>query len=152
MTLYSFTACYAPIVSTFSSIRNMKQNWRHQINRYLFPNCIYMYIVTKNTYLVLLFLCGMTTTLTHWGRVTHICVGNLNIIGSDNGLSPSRRQATIWNNGGILLIGPIGTNFNEILIEIQTFSFKKKYLKVASAKWRPFCLGINELIAIGAWK
>ena len=26
--------------------------------------------------------------LTHWGRVTHICVGNLTIIGSDNGLSP----------------------------------------------------------------
>ena len=31
--------------------------------------------------------------LTHWGRVTHICVGNLTIIGSDNGLSPGRRQA-----------------------------------------------------------
>ena len=33
--------------------------------------------------------------LTHWGRVTHICVGNLTIIGSDNGLSPGRRQAII---------------------------------------------------------
>ena len=26
--------------------------------------------------------------VTHWGRVTHICVGNLTITGSDNGLSP----------------------------------------------------------------
>ena len=26
--------------------------------------------------------------LIHWGRVTHICVRNLTIIGSDNGLSP----------------------------------------------------------------
>ena len=34
-------------------------------------------------------------SLTHWGRVTHICVGNLTIIGSDNGLSPGRRQAII---------------------------------------------------------
>ena len=34
--------------------------------------------------------------LTHWGRVTHICVGKLSIIGSDNGLSPGRRQAIIW--------------------------------------------------------
>ena len=47
--------------------------------------------------------------LTHWGRVTHICVSKLTIIGSDNGLSPDRRQAIIWNNAGILLIGPLGT-------------------------------------------
>ena len=38
--------------------------------------------------------------LTHWGRVTHICVGKLTIIGSDNGLSPERRQAIIWTNIG----------------------------------------------------
>ena len=56
--------------------------------------------------------------LTHWGRVTHICVGNLTIIGSDNGLSPGRRQAIIWTNAGILLIGPLRANFSEILIEI----------------------------------
>ena len=54
--------------------------------------------------------------LTHWGRVTHICVSNLAIIGSDNGLSPGRRQAIIWTNAGILSIGPFGTNFSEILI------------------------------------
>ena len=47
---------------------------------------------------------------------------NLTIIGSDNGLSPGRRQAIIWTNDGILLIGPLGTNFNEIVIGIQTFS------------------------------
>ena len=76
--------------------------------------------------------------LTHWGRVTHICVGKLTSIGSDNGLSPGRRQAIIWTNAGILLIGPLGTNFSEILIGIQTFSFKKTHLKMASAKWRPF--------------
>ena len=61
--------------------------------------------------------------LTHWGRVTHICVGKLAIVGSDNDLSPGRRQAIIWTNAGILLIGPLRTNFNEILIVIQTFSF-----------------------------
>ena len=38
------------------------------------------------------------SSLTHWGRVTHICVGNLTIIGPDNGLSPGRRQAIIWSN------------------------------------------------------
>ena len=72
--------------------------------------------------------------LTHRGRVTHICVGNLAIIGSDNVLSPGRRQAIIWTNDGILLIGPLGTNYSEILIEIQTFSFKIMRLKIQSAK------------------
>ena len=78
-------------------------------------------------------------------RVTHICVNKLTIIGSDNGLPPDWRQAIIWTNAGILLIGPLGTNFSEILIEILTFSYKKMRLKV-SAKRRPFCLGLNVLI------
>ena len=84
--------------------------------------------------------------LTHWGRVMHICVSKQTIIGSDNGLSPGRRQAIIWTNAGILLIGPPGTNFSEISIKILTFSFVKIRLKVSSAKWRPFCLGLNVLI------
>ena len=66
---------------------------------------------------------GMYYTLTHWGRVTHICVSDLTIIGSDNGLSPGRRQAIIWTNDGTLLIGPVWTNFNEILFQIRNFSF-----------------------------
>ena len=57
--------------------------------------------------------------LTHWGRVTHICVSNSTITGSDNGLSPGRHQAIIWTNAGILLIRTLGTNFSEILSEIH---------------------------------
>ena len=83
----------------------------------------------------------------YWGRETHICVGKLTIIGSDNGLSPDRRQAIIWTNDEILLIGPLGTNFSEILIAILTLSFKKMRLKVSSVKRRPFCLGLNVLIS-----
>ena len=41
---------------------------------------------------------------------THICVNKLTIIGSDNGLSPGRRQAIIWTNAGIVLIRTSGTN------------------------------------------
>ena len=83
--------------------------------------------------------------LTHWGRVTHICVGNLTIIGPDNGLSPGRCQAIIWTNAGILLIGPWGTNFSEILIGIHKFSFKKINLKMAFCEMasilsRPQCV------------
>ena len=63
--------------------------------------------------------------LTHWGRMTHICVSKLTIIGSDKGLSPGRRQAIIWTN-------EIST------IDIQTFSFKKIHFNMSSGKWRPF--------------
>ena len=77
------------------------------------------------------------------------CLGGLGlstIFGSDNGLSPGRRQAIIWTNPGLLLVRHLGTNISEILIGIQTFPFKKMHLKMSSAKWRPFCLGLNELI------
>ena len=84
--------------------------------------------------------------LTHWGRVTHICIGNLTSIGSDNGLSPGRRQVIIGTNAGILLIKPLGTIFSEILIEIHAFSFKKMHLKMSSGKRRPFCLGLHVLM------
>ena len=75
----------------------------------------------------------------------------LTIIGSDNGLSPDQRQAIIWTNAGILLIEPLGTNFSEILIGIQTFSFTKMRMKMSSAKWRPFCLGLNVLTHYFRW-
>ena len=77
--------------------------------------------------------------------MTHICVGKLTIGGSDNGLAPGRHQAIIWTNAWILLIWHLGTSFNEILIEIYTFSFKKTHFKMSSGKWRPFCLGFNVL-------
>ena len=78
--------------------------------------------------------------LTHWGRVTHVCTSKLNI-GSENGLSPSRRQAIIWTNAGIWLIRALGTKFSEI----HTFSFKKMHLKMLSAKWDQFCLSLYVL-------
>ena len=81
--------------------------------------------------------------LTHWGRVTHICASKLTSIGTGNGLSPGRRQPIIWTNAGILLTGPLGTNFSDILIKIHTFSIKKVHLNRYSAEWRPFCLGLN---------
>ena len=64
----------------------------------IFENSIYLYISIR--------VVGIIKYLTHWGRVTHICVGKPTIIGSDNGLSPGRRQAIIWTNAGILLIEP----------------------------------------------
>ena len=91
--------------------------------------------------------------LTHWGRVTYIYVGELTIIGSDNGLSPGRRQAIIRTNAGILLIEPLGTNFSEILIGIQRFSFTKEnalenvICEMASILSRPQCVKFKAGLA-----
>ena len=94
------------------------------------------------------FMC--TTSATLWSPAKPLnslrpsdaykCVGNLTIIGSDNGLSPGRRQAITWTNVGILLIGPLGTDFSGMLmlIEIHTFSFKKIHLKMSAGKWQSF--------------
>ena len=82
---------------------------------------------------------------THWGRVTHICVSEIIIIGSDNGLSPVRHQAIKRTNAGILLIGTSGIKFNEIMIEINILSLQIMRLKMSSAKCSLFLLGLNEL-------
>ena len=106
--------------------------------------------------------CSTHAYLTHWGRVTHICVGELIIIGSDNGFSLAlangfalgRRQAIIWTNAGIWSMGPLGTNFGEILIEIHTFSFtnlnalENVVCEMASILSRPQC--VNELM-LSSW-
>ena len=97
------------------------------------------------------------TWLTHWGRVTHICVIKLTIIVSDNGLSPGRRQAIIWTNDGILLIGPLGTNFSKNSIAILTFSFTKNAIEsvvceIAAILSRPQCVKIYRWPVISPHK
>ena len=54
---------------------------------------------------------------------------------------PSHYLKQCWN----ILIGALGTNFNEILFEIQKFSFKTMHLNMSSAKWRPFCFVLYVL-------
>ena len=83
--------------------------------------------------------------LGHCDRVTHICISKLTIIGSDNSMSPGRRQTIIWTEAWMLLIWPLETNFGEIWLEIHTFSFKKMNVNMSSAKWRPFCLDLNVI-------
>ena len=96
----------------------------------------------RNIFLLWYFL---RTCFNSLSRVTHTCAFKLTIIGSNNDLSPCRCQAGIWSNDRILLIGPFGTYFSEILIEIDAFPFRKMRLKVSFEKWRSFRLGLNVL-------
>ena len=80
--------------------------------------------------------------------MTHICIGKQTIIVSDNGLSPGWHQAIIWTNAGILLIGPLWTNFNEILVQMEAFLLKRILLKMLSVICCSFCLGLSVLMGL----
>ena len=82
--------------------------------------------------------------LNQWIPMTHICVSKVTIIGSNNGLSPDRRQSIIWTNARMLLIWPLGTNFSEILIDIYISLFKTMHLKMSTKQW-PLSLALNVL-------
>ena len=78
---------------------------------------------------------------------SQICVSKSQaIFGANNGLSPVRRQAFVATSYGVLLFGLSGKKLSEIWMKRQQFSFRKMYMKMPSAKWRPFCLDLNLLI------
>ena len=85
-----------------------------------------------------------TVVLTHWGRVMHICVSDLTITGSDNGLLPGQRQAIIRTNAVILLIKPLGTKlqlnfYRNSNIFIQENAFENIACEMAAILSRPQC-------------
>ena len=84
-------------------------------------------VISIHTLLSIWLLIHVGLKLTHWGRVTHIGVSKLNLPSLVQIIAchMAGAKAIIWTNAGILLIGPMGTNFSEILIEIYTFSLKK---------------------------
>ena len=99
----------------------------------------YLFCFTKCVRYVL----NISANANQWKRSPMVHIVQIPQIdhGSNNGLSPFRRQTIIYTNAGLLLIRPLGTKFNEILIKIQNFLFTKMLVKISSAKWRPFCPG-----------
>ena len=82
-----------------------------------------------------------STKLTHPGRVTHIYVAKLTIIGADNGLSPGWCQAIISTKATILLIESL-TNFCEILTRNENI-FVEGNMFENVAKCCPFRVDLN---------
>ena len=107
-----------------------------QTRHYSHWSTLNSYILDRHVYFAKSTICH---TLTHWCRVTHICV--INIIDSDNDLSCCRLHTIIWTNDTLLLIWTLRNYLSESYIEIHTFSFNKMRLKISSVKWWSFCLG-----------
>ena len=79
----------------------------------------------------------------HLTRVTHICFSKLTTICSDNCFRLDGAIWTIiWTNAGMLLIGPLGTNFSEIFIH---FHSRKCFYKCSLRNGGHFCVGLNVL-------
>ena len=54
---------------------------------------------------------------------------------------PGHKLNQCWN----IVISDLGTHFSELPSKIHAFSFKKMHLKMSSAKWRQFCVGLSVL-------
>ena len=128
-----------------TQFRLLLRRWKHFLHYWSFGQGIHCWFLVVN--LDKLFNKQQSpmkcNTLTYWGRVMHICSSNLTIIGSCRLVVAKPLSASMLE---YCLIGPLETNFNDILIQIETFSFKKMHLKVLSAKWQPFCLSLIVLI------
>ena len=86
--------------------------------------------------------------LTHWGRVTHIRVSNLTIIGSDNGLSPrsapTRYLNQWWNIVNWTLRNKLQWNFNRNSnIFINKNAFEDVVCEMVSILSRPQCVKVR---------
>ena len=78
----------------------------------------------------------------------------LTFTGSDNGLSPGRRQAIIWTNAGILLIGPLARNFSENSIDnifIHENAIESVVCEMAVILPRPQCVNSRCLTGNEQW-
>ena len=98
--------------------------------------------------------CPSLHVLTHWGWVTHICISKLTIIGSDNGLSPGRRQAITllnqcWNVHNWTLRNKLQWNINQNQdIFIQENMFENVVCKTLAILCWSHCV---DLPANGKW-
>ena len=92
-----------------------------------------------------------TWPLTHWGRVTHICVGKLTSIASDKGLSHGRRQAIIWNIAGIMLIGTLGTFNRNSNIFIEENTFENVVGEISAILSQPQCANYMKWWESSLW-
>ena len=135
-----------------SSVRSMAFTWGQFHKRYPSHQLLNLKIIHLKSYQNLpgakeLNLHPTICWLTHWGRVKHICVSRLTITGSDNGLSPGRRQAIMWTNAGILLIGPnlIGQKFHRnSSIFIHKNTIESVVCETVAILSRPQCVNYNK--------
>ena len=109
-----------------SKLRN-KLQWNLKRNSYIFIKKMHLKMSSGKS---LPFCLGLNV-LTHWGRVTHICVGTPT-------KTPSHYLNQWWNIVNLNLRNKLKWN-----ISLNSNIFIKLHLKKSSGKWQAFCLGLN---------
>ena len=117
------------------------------VEKYILQEFLYVFKFVTNKVISMWckFYLNFHEMLTHWSRVMHICVSRITNIGSDNGLSPGRRQAIIRTSAEILLIWTLWNIFQWNLhsnshIFIQEDAFEHVVWKMAAILSRPQCV------------
>ena len=64
-------------------------------------------------------------------------------IGLGNGLSPVQHQAIAWTNDEISTIESLTTKTQQNSDQNTVIFMQKMYSKMSSARWLPFCPGLN---------
>ena len=99
-----------------------------------------IYKLIMITYFRILYMKNTITSSSSSAAYRHQSIGSALVW-----IKACRLFCAIHTNAGLLSIGPLGTHFNENLIKLQNFSFRKMHLKISPAKWRPCCPGGNKL-------
>ena len=99
----------------------------------------------------LLFFISNDQMLIYWGRVTHVCVSKLTIVGSDNGLLPGRRQAIIWTNAGLFVNSNLRNKLQWNIkqnsdIFIQENAFENVVCEMAAILSQPQCVKVGRCV------
>ena len=84
---------------------------------------------------------GIVGDLTHWSWLTHICVGNLTIIGLDDGLSPGHYLIQCWS----IVNWNITNKFQWNLKRNLYIFIPKNALENVVCEMASICLGLNVL-------
>ena len=100
----------------------------------IFYDCwLSVQILTYVTWYICVYM--MLHILTHWGQVRHICVGKLNISGSDNGLAPVQAPSHYLNQCWNIVDWTIGNKLHWIFnpsISIQENGFENFVCEMGS--------------------
>ena len=84
--------------------------------------------------------------LSHWSRVTHICVSSLTIISSDNGWSaPSHYLNQCWNIVNWTLRNKLQWNFNRNSKHFHSRKCENIVCEMASILSRPQCVNFTHV-------
>ena len=127
-------------VVTRARLRDTRDYLTPSICSLIKPAAMEKYVIPRQNPRIHVIISNLNA-LSQWGWVKHIIV-------SDNGLTPGQRQTISWTYDWILLIGPLETNFSEIVIKIHKIFVPENAFETVVWKLGTIFIGLNVLLRI----